>query len=145
MILGNKSSKGPSDMHNPSLFLNVAKDRKIYLSQGAGKSGFSFSKQFSSTSDFSFAKENKLSLELNRVSAGKLTLKVFLNDKQIKLVGDKKTASGGIEFLTDEDGTFASNVYLSSTGTGQRLGIYPSTNSKVTISGLKVTPVPSQK
>lgn len=86
-----------------------------------------------------------MSLELNRVSAGKLTLKVFLNDKQIKLVGDKKAATGGIEFLTDEDGTFTSNVYLSSTGMGQRLGIYPSTNSKVTISDLKVNPEPSQK
>lgn len=28
---------------------------------------------------------------------------------------------------------------------GQRLGIYPSTNSKVTISDLKVNPEPSQK
>lgn len=38
-----------------------------------------------------------------------------------------------------------SATYLSSTGMGQRLDIYPSANIKVTILDLKVTLEPSQK
>lgn len=145
MLLGSSKNSGPSDTKNPSLFLNITKDGKLSLNQSTGIVGCKFSNHFTAQTVFSFTKENKLSIEIHRVSSGNLTLKLYLNDVQIKLSGEAIKVSDSIDFLADETGTFASNGYFAANGMGQRLGIYPSASSKVTISDLKVTPEPNQK
>lgn len=145
MLLGIKDSYRPTDTGKNAFWAHF-EEGKITL---IGNSSYpdNIASFVCETDAFKFNQANKVSIVINRIDGGTLSIKLLINDVQVKFAGE--TVSGTLgEYSVDTNGTFtskgASSGYLNKTSYGQRFGITPEGQSETSITSLEITPAPEQ-